>query len=104
MKRWFIILISFLPLLTAGQSTNVFSFFGKNFAKAEVLYEQLAYRNALPLYLSAVEKDSTNTAAWQRIADCHFKLGEMAEAEKWYAKLAATPSPDPMQLYQYAQI
>jgi outer membrane protein OmpA-like peptidoglycan-associated protein len=104
MRRLLIIWLVSSPWLVAGQSTNVFSFFGKNFTKAEVLYEQLAYRNALPLYLSVVEKDSANTVAWQRIADCYFKLGEVAEAEKWYAKLAEIPNSDPLQLYQYAQI
>jgi outer membrane protein OmpA-like peptidoglycan-associated protein len=87
-----------------GQTTNVFTFFGATIKKADLLYQQLAYRNALPLYLSVVEKDSMNLHASQRIADCYFRLGDMESTEKWYAVVAGMPDAEPRHLYQYAQI
>jgi outer membrane protein OmpA-like peptidoglycan-associated protein/tetratricopeptide (TPR) repeat protein len=97
-------ILLFVPWLAYGQTTNIFSFFGPHMKKAETLYHQLAYRNALPLYLAVVEKDSLNVLANQRIADCYFKLGETQEAERWYATVAAMPDAEPQHLYQYAQV
>ncbi len=68
------------------------------------MYGHLSYRNALELYQVVVEKDSSNYVARQRIADCNFRLGNIDEAEKWYASLAATPSISPQYKYQYAQV
>ncbi len=68
------------------------------------MYGHLAYRNALELYHVVVEKDSSNYVARQRIADCNFRLGNIDEAEQWYASLAATPNISPQYKYQYAQV
>lgn len=68
------------------------------------MYGHLAYRNALELYHAVVEKDSSNYIARQRIADCNFRLGNIDEAERWYASLAATPNISPQYKYQYAQV
>ncbi len=93
-----------MPILVMGQSSNISTFFTSNFKKAETLYNQLAYRNALQLYLHVAEKDPSNDVAKQRVADCYFRLGNILEAEKWYALLANSPTLDPKYKYQYAQI
>jgi outer membrane protein OmpA-like peptidoglycan-associated protein len=100
-----IALLLLLCIQTAqGQSTNVRGAFKSNFEKAEMLYSQLAYRNALELYLATVEKDSSNLVARQRAADCYFRLNNINEAEQWYGALAGAPNVPPEYLYQYAQV
>src|SRR5690242_12824985 len=94
-----------LPVGTASaQNTNVKMVFQSHFKKAEEQYKHLAYRNALELYLAAVGKDSSNLIARQRIADCYFRLGRLAEAERWYSSLATEPNASAQYKYQYAQV
>jgi len=105
MKRLLTLLLFPLSVLTLNaQSTNISTLFQSTFKKAEVLYNHLAYRNALELYLAVVDKDPTHYEARQRIADCYFRLGDVDAAEREYAILAATPSIPPKYKYQYAQV
>ncbi|MBK5277435.1 MAG: OmpA family protein [Bacteroidia bacterium] len=104
MKRFLIVILFFSQYLALAQSTNILNLFQSSFKKAEELYSHLAYRNALELYLVAAEKDPSNYVARQRIADCNFRLGNIDEAENWYASLAATPNISPKYIYQYAQV
>lgn len=97
-------ILFFSAFLVEAQSTNISNLFQSNFKKAEIMYGHLAYRNALELYHVVVEKDSSNYVARQRIADCNFRLGNIDEAERWYALLAATPNISPQYKYQYAQV
>ena len=68
------------------------------------MYQHLAYRNALELYLYTVDRNPENYVARQRIADCYFRLGNIPEAEARYAELAKLPQGDPIYKYQYAQV
>jgi outer membrane protein OmpA-like peptidoglycan-associated protein/tetratricopeptide (TPR) repeat protein len=104
MKRLIVFILLCVPFFVQGQSTNISTLFQSNFKKAEALYNQFAYRNALQLYLHVAEKDTGNYVARQRIADCYFRLGNNKEAERWYAHLAKLPGIDPKYKYQYAQI
>src|SRR5690349_12573922 len=103
MKRLVTFILLCSSFFVQGQSTNISTLFQSNFKKAETLYSQFAYRNALQLYLYVAEKDTSNYVARQRIADCYFRLGNNAEAEKWYAHLASLPGVDTKYKYQYAQ-
>ena len=104
MKRFLVFVLVCMPFFTQAQSTNISTLFQSNFKKAETLYSQFAYRNALQLYLYVAEKDTTNFVARQRIADCYFRLGNHDEAEKWFGHLAKVPGIAPTYKYQYAQI
>ena len=104
MKHIVLILLSiFSAFFLKAQSTNISTLFQSNFKKAEALYSQLAYRNALELYHAVAEKDSSNYEARQRIADCYFRLGNIKEAERWYAALAIAPGISPHYKYHYAE-
>jgi outer membrane protein OmpA-like peptidoglycan-associated protein/tetratricopeptide (TPR) repeat protein len=106
MKK-FIIAGLFLLAAFSGssQSTNIRKVFQSNFAKAEEMYRELAFRNALELYLGAARKDSLNPVVQQRIADCYVRLGKPAEAEHWYAMLVnSSKEVSPLYVYQYAQV
>lgn len=104
MKRLFLIGLVLVSLGARSQSTNITTLFMSPFEKAEKLYQQLAYRNALELYLYELDKRPDNYSARQRVAECYFRLGEVEKSEKAYAELAALPQGDPLYKYQYAQI
>lgn len=87
-----------------AQSSNITTIFLSSFEKAERMYHHLAYKNALELYLYAVERDPENYVARQRIADCYFRLGNINEAERRYGELANIEQADPIYKYQYAQV
>jgi len=103
-RYYFIILSTFYSLTLFSQSSNITTIFLSSFEKAEKMYQHLAYKNALELYLYAVERDPDNYAARQRIADCYFRLGNIAEAERRYGELANIEMADPIYKYQYAQV
>ncbi|MFZ9981404.1 MAG: hypothetical protein ACO3FI_05155, partial [Cyclobacteriaceae bacterium] len=86
MKRTAIYLILLLPFITWAQSTNVTTLFHKSVKKADIYFNHYAYRNALHLYMHALDKNPKNTYIMQQIAECHFKLHNPAEAEQWYRK------------------
>ena len=104
MKRLILVFLFGMPSIAMSQSSNISTLFTGNFKKAETLFNQLAYRNALPLYLYVAEKDPSNEVARQRVADCYFRLGNISEAEKWYGLLANSTGAEPKYIYQYAQI
>jgi outer membrane protein OmpA-like peptidoglycan-associated protein/tetratricopeptide (TPR) repeat protein len=93
-----------MPAMLLAQSSNISTLFTSNFDKAELLYHQFAYRNALQLYLVVSEKDPANQIAKQRIADCYVRLGNIQAAEKLYAELTLLPDTDPDLKYKYAQL
>lgn len=68
------------------------------------MYQALAYRNALELYLYTVQRHPDNYEAHNRIAECYFRLGDIEAAEIKYAELANLPQGDPIYKYHYAQI
>lgn len=93
-----------MSTLLHAQSSNISTLFSSNFNKAEVLYSQFAYRNALHLYLVVAEKNPWDDVIMQRIADCYSRLGNITAAEEWYAKLTLLPDAESKYKYQYAQI
>ncbi len=100
----FVLLASLHSMALFSQSSNITTLFLSSFEKAEKMYQHLAYKNALELYLYAVERDPENYTARQRIADCYFRLGNIEEAERRYGQLAAIEQADPIYKYQYAQV
>lgn len=86
MKRTALYLILLLPFIGWGQSTNISTLFHKSVKKADIYFNHFAYRNALHLYMHALGKDPKSTYIMQQIAECHFKLHNPVEAEKWFRK------------------
>ncbi len=105
MRRSIIILI-FCVIVgeSIAQSSNISTIFLSSFEKGEKMYQALAYRNALELYLYTVQRNPENILARQRIADCYFRLGNIEEAERRYAELANLEGSNPIYKYQYAQV
>jgi outer membrane protein OmpA-like peptidoglycan-associated protein len=71
-------------------------------AKADRLADVLAFREALPLYLKAVEQDE-HPAAVLALASCYRMLQNEPKAQQWYAKVVHIDTIDPLHRLYYGQ-
>ncbi len=81
------LLFSLLVSTGWAQSTNISGLFTSNFMKAERMYHQQGYRNAIDLYVIALRKEPGNRVAKSRVAECYYRMGQFGEANKWYRRL-----------------
>lgn len=66
-------------------------------------FQQMAYARAAELYRTAAELGAVNEHVTKRLAECSMKLGDMPEAERWYAVVVKFLNREPIDLYNYAQ-
>lgn len=71
-------------------------------AKADRLAHNLAFREALPLYLKAVEQDE-HPAVVLALAECYRMLQNEPKAQQWYAKVVHLDSLNPVYRLRYGQ-
>src|ERR1043165_8131253 len=87
-----------------SQSTNISTFFHNNRKKADLLFSQRAYRNALVIYQRMVDKDESALYAKQQIAECYVKLNDLFTAQTWYQALMKEPNVTDETKFKYAQV
>jgi outer membrane protein OmpA-like peptidoglycan-associated protein/tetratricopeptide (TPR) repeat protein len=87
-----------------AQSTNISTAFHNNIKKADIYFNHFAYRNALNLYLHALEGDPKNVYVRDRIADCYFKLHDPVNAEVYYESIINEPAIHPTAIFEYAEV
>ncbi len=90
--------------ISLGQSTNISGVFQSNFKKAERMYVQQAYRNAIDLYRLAIDSDPGNRVAKARVADCYYRMGKLDDANRWYLQLLKQGEPSADEYYRLAQV
>lgn len=71
--------------------------------EADRHYQQMAYARAAELYRTAAELGAVNEHVTKRLADCSMRLGDMVEAERWYAVVVKFLNREPIDLYRYAE-
>ena len=71
--------------------------------EADRYYAQMAYARAAELYRTAAELGAVNEHVTKRLAICSTRLGDMAEAERWYAVVVKFLNREPIDLYHYAE-
>ncbi|MBP8249427.1 MAG: PD40 domain-containing protein, partial [Chitinophagales bacterium] len=71
--------------------------------RANKLYNSYAYKDAAALYEMELKKNPKNLLAQKNVATCYRKMNDMANAEKWYAKVVENESTDPENYLFYAQ-
>ncbi len=99
-----ILIITFWAGHTNAQSTNISNLFQSNFRKAELLYNQQGYRNAIDLYRIVLGSDPGNRQANARVADCYYRMGRYEEANKWYRSLIKQGKPGPDEYFLLGQV
>jgi len=98
------VVLLFLSQFTMAQSTNISGLFTSNFRKAERMYLQQGYRNAINLYRLALDRDPGNQIAMARVADCYYRMGQFEEADRWYRNLLSRGEPSSIAYYQLGQV
>jgi outer membrane protein OmpA-like peptidoglycan-associated protein len=100
----------FLPLplvlitcMVFSQSTSIKTVFHNNVKKGDYFFEHYAYKNALEIYLHALEKNPGNYYLRERIGECYFKLHDPASAEIWFGALAKETDIHPEAKFEYAE-
>ena len=71
--------------------------------KANRLYDNLAFAEAVPEYQKVLKSDSTNSDAIFRIAHCYRLINNMQEAEKWYGKAVQLKEARPSHFIYYTE-
>lgn len=97
----FVLAITMAFLFLAGNQSQAQ---GPTLSAANRYYENLAYSKAIPYYLRALKKDSTLEEAIFKVADCYRLTNNMREAEKYYAKVVASPNAQPIHKYHYSRV
>ncbi|MFZ1692779.1 MAG: OmpA family protein [Flavobacteriales bacterium] len=71
--------------------------------EADRYYANMAYARAAELYRTAAELGAVNEHVTKRLAICSAKLGDVVEAERWYAVVVKFLNREPIDLYNYAE-
>ena len=98
MKRVFH-LIAILALATATSSA-----FGQEamLRKADRLYDQYSFAQAIKAYERAFELGADDLGAARRLADSYRRVRDLGSSEKWYALIVGAEKADATDLYNYA--
>ncbi|AWI25204.1 OmpA family protein [Flavobacterium pallidum] len=96
MKKLYIVLI-------LAFAANVISAQNKDTQKADKLFAQLEYVDAVKEYLDLVNKGKADNYVYKQLADSYYNMFNTAEAAKWYAKVVTEPQ-DAETYYKYAQM
>lgn len=70
---------------------------------ADKKYAAFSYKEAARLYELAVGKGASEVEVASRAADSYWRLRDMRNAERWYAKAAALPDPASEDVYRYSE-
>jgi len=73
-------------------------------SKADKLYNDLAYFEAIPLYESYLQKHDTDVTAMVRLADAYRLTSRYDKAEYWYSKAVDKGTLEPKYKLYYAQM
>ncbi len=103
MKATVFCFIAFWSLQSLAQSTNVSNLFQSNMKKADLMYAQQGYRNAIDLYLIVLDHDPRNELAKERLADCYYRMGQFRDAKRWYVDLSKLENTNAEIYYQLGQ-
>ena len=108
MRKKFLTLIHILITglaCTFGQQISQPNQFNADYNLGKKYYNQFAYRKAIKLFLKAYEQDTVSTAIKLSLAQSHYKMRDMKDAEYWANKIVATEyEPTPDQIYYYIEI
>lgn len=97
--RSLLLLTSVLMLMTGRAQGNADAYINM----ADRHFQQMAYARAIEGYTTATELGAVNEHVTKRLAECHMKLGNSEEAERWYAMVVKFLNREPSDLYNYAE-
>lgn len=96
-KSVLLIIILFQGVLSANSNSVL--------KKANALFEQFRYAEAIPVYMEALKSTDKNVQreATFRIADCYRFVNDVMETRSWYSKATMLFNPEPVHFYYLGQ-
>ena len=70
--------------------------------RANTLFSQFAYKEASELYEQVLKQKPGDAVAMKNLGQCYWKLNDMVNTEKWYAKIVELPTVQPEDYIYYA--
>ncbi|MFN6943851.1 MAG: hypothetical protein ACK4ND_02815 [Cytophagaceae bacterium] len=100
MRRVIGYIVFALFFCSEGDAQNIFSTLKNPLKLAEEKYRKSDFIQAIPLYLKALEKDTSGFYIKNKIADSYRKLNRPLEAAEWYARVVTdTNASSEVKLY-----
>ena len=97
--KWLNKILLFTFLINAGiENSNA-----QNLSVADRKFNNLQYSEAIPIYLKGLEKDSSNTKAWIKLADCYRLTNQPNKAEQCYSMAVRDPQTPSINKLHYAR-
>ncbi len=71
---------------------------------ADSYMKRFDYKAAIDIYEKILEKETQNTEAQTKLADCYKKIKDTKQAEYWYSQAVASGKIEPIYYLSYAQM
>lgn len=97
MKKFYLYILLFGLFSTAASAQN------KDTKKADKLFENLAYTEAVEEYNKLVEKGKADAYVYTQLGDSYTILNDTKKAESFYKRATRGKKVDPETIYKYAQ-
>ncbi len=98
MKKFYLYVLLFALLTTIASAQN------KDTKKADQLFENLAYTEAIEAYSKLIEKGKADQYVYSQLAKGYAFLNDTKQAESFYKRAAKGKKVDPEVLYGYAEV
>ncbi len=98
MKKFYPYILLFGLFSTAASAQN------KDTKKADKLFENLAYTDAIKAYTSLIEKGKADTYVYTQLAKGYAFLNDTKQAESFYKRATKGKKVDPEVIYNYAEV
>lgn len=97
-------LMPLMMVLCVSTSSLKAQAYAKRLERANALYEEYSYMQAIPVYEKLLKRHPHIAEAQLRLAECYRLTKRMDEAEKWYRKAADMDVIDSIYLYHFASV
>ncbi|MFM2047726.1 MAG: hypothetical protein RI955_272 [Bacteroidota bacterium] len=97
------ILTTIITCLIVVGSLNMAHSQSYSLRKANKLFNQYDYSQAISYYKKSAQADSTNLFIKQRLAECYLKIADVENACMWYKQFINMPSSTAAERLNYAQ-
>ena len=77
---------------------------GGKLAKANKLYERLAYAAAIDFYEGAIDSPYDSPEVQAKLASCYYFMGESGKSELFFSKIDSLEGLDSEYIFRYAQV
>lgn len=97
MKKFYLFIVFAICSISLTVAQN------KDTKKADDLYDDYAFAEAIRAYNSLLEKGKADMYVYKQLAQSYYQLGDFKNAESLYARVTKADDASPETVYEYAQ-